>query len=205
MRARVGDADARRPPYVADADGGAGEDAERAAYEIRAVLAARDVEGLAERAGTAAQTPRGRVRKGPAASHEVETGHGLEGADEHGLGCVSRLRHHVHAVVNAVHEVDVRMARRAVHRLVPRGAMAAAAVRGAIAGTPVGLDLDDPSRGATVGTVVHQDLAQQRASHAERRLEVEAPGQGAPGHAPFSFFTSSVSSGTALKRSATSP
>ena len=83
--------------------------------------------------------------------------------------------------------------------------VAAGAVRGAIGWAAVSLHLDDPSRGAPLGGIVRERLPEQPARHGECRLAIEPPRQGGGAHAPFSFFTSSVSSGTALNRSATSP
>src|SRR5262245_29319551 len=97
------------------------------------------------------------------------------------------------------------MPRRPEHDLVPGGAMAARAVGGAIRRSAVGLRLDDPARGGPLVRVVNEDLPEQRARDPERRLEVERAGERARSHADLSFFTSSVSSGTALNRSATSP
>ena len=97
--------------------------------------------------------------------------------------------------------------------------MAAGGVRGAVRRAAVGLDLDDAAGGDGPRASVDQRLAEQRARHAQRGLEIERAGQGplagndrgderrcaVAAHEAFSFFTSSVSSGTALKRSATRP
>src|SRR5438552_11023131 len=142
-----------------------------------------------------------RTRSAPA--HERLAFERLERAHQHRLGHLGRLAHDVHAVVHAVDEVDVGVAGRAPHHLVPWRAVPARAVRGAVGGATVGLDLDDAARGQARPGLVDEYLPEQRAGDAEGRLEVEGPRELA--HADLSFFTSSVSSGTALKRSATSP
>jgi hypothetical protein len=93
---------------------------------------------------------------------------------------------------------------RPVHDLVPRRPVAAGAVRGAVGGAAIRLDLDDPAGGPPRRRVVDEGLPEKRAGDAQRRLEVEGARQ-RPLHADLSFFTSSVSSGTALNRSATRP
>src|SRR5262249_10928374 len=90
--------------------------------------------------------------------------------------------------------------------LVAGGAAPAMRVRCAVARAEVRLALHDTAGRGPRRRLVHEDLAQKRPRYPERRLEIEPTGQGAAaGHACLSFFTSSVSSGTALKRSATRP
>src|SRR5690348_2516747 len=97
------------------------------------------------------------------------------------------------------------MSRRPVHDLVPRRAMPARAVRGAVRGAAVRLDLNDSPDGRAVGRLVDERLPEESPGDVQGRLEVERAGKRAASHADLSFFTSSVSSGTALKRSATRP
>jgi len=53
--------------------------------------------------------------------------------------------------------------------------MPAATVRRPIPRPPIRLYLDDPARGASVRTVVHEYLSEQRPRNAERGLKVETP------------------------------
>ena len=107
MRPGVHHADSRCPADGTGGDGGRGENAERAAAEISAVLAPGDGEGLAERAGPAAETPHRRGGESPPPSHELYARDRLEGPDEDRLGNLGLLRDHVHAVMHAVDEVHV--------------------------------------------------------------------------------------------------
>src|SRR5262249_58172658 len=143
--------------------------------------------------GRGAATARGRLARD-----------GLERGQEHRLRNPRGTRDQVDAVVHAVDEIDVRVPGWAVHDLVPRRAVAAVAVGRAVARSAVRFHLDDAARGATLGRVVNQHLPEQCPGDAQGGGPVELPRQGPPAHA-FSFFTSSVSSGTALKRSATRP
>lgn len=75
-------------------------------------------------------------------SHLLHAEQRLDGADEHSGRTASWLRDHVQTVVHPIDKVHVRESRRPSHDPVSDGGCEAG-VRGAVVGTPVGLDLDD--------------------------------------------------------------
>ena len=75
-------------------------------------------------------------------------------------GMAFAIGHNVHAVVHAVNQVYVGVARRPEHRLVARG-QPARGVRGQVMRSEVGFDLDDAADSRQSVRDMHQQLAEQ--------------------------------------------
>ena len=116
--------------------------------------------------------PRGNRSAAAAPPHERDAVAGIERANQHRRGRALRLGHDVHQAVNAVVQIDVRVAGRTVQRCVaprrPRRRMT-----GGIGLTDVRLDLDDDAAGADAAPPMHENLADQIARDVERRPIVE--------------------------------
>ncbi len=117
----------------------------------------------------------------------------LERADEHCLGLVTGAGDDVHAVMEAVDEVHVEMARRPEHDRVASGA-AARGVRGQVLRSGVGLDLHDPAADPPVRRVMHQTRSEQLGRQLHRG-PVE-PGAGDDRRRDHGTRRSAISSGT---------
>src|SRR6185369_3083750 len=103
-----------------------------ALHEVEAVQGAVNRKSLAEFAGPAAEV--GAFEANPTGSNSSKFCHffnafeGLQGPDEHRHGLSLAPADHVHAVVHAVGEIDVRRPGTGVHRLVAGGAPASEGV-----------------------------------------------------------------------------
>ena len=110
---------------------------------------------------------------GAAAPHDRDAVPRIERADEHGRGKARRLGHDVHQAVNAVIQIDVRMAGRTIQRLVAPG-RPRRRMTGGIGLADVRFDLDDDAAGDDAAPPMHENLAQEIACDVERRPIVES-------------------------------
>ena len=148
--------------------------------KIQPVLGERDAHRPREIAGPAAKLMVWKLgwvgapleQTSAAAPHDRDAVPRIERAQEHRRGKARRLRHDVDQTVNAVIQVDVRMAGRTIQRLVaprrPRRRMT-----GGIGLANVRFDLDDDAAGEDAAAPMHENLAQEIARDIERRPIVE--------------------------------
>ena len=123
-----------------------------------------------------ARLARAPAKAAAARLHQLQTLHGLQGADEHGRRRSLRLGHGVHEMVQSVIDVDVRVTGLAVEGRVARG-RADRRVTGGITLPDVGLDLDDGAGGDPGVRTMDQHLAQEIPRDLQRRTLVEVLGQ----------------------------
>ena len=143
--------------------------------EVGAVVAAVEAEGLAQAGGAGAEVDRAEWLGGssPAggvagAAHHSLAGERREGSEQDRGADSVLAADDVRAVVHAVGEVDVEVARGSEHRPVAVGGTAVA-VAGGVARPLVGLDFDDPGGAAAAD----QDLVEEFRRHVERGAGVE--------------------------------
>ena len=110
---------------------------------------------------------------GAAAPHDRDAVPRIERAHEHRRGKARRLRHDVDQTVNAVIQVDVRMAGRTIQRLVAPG-RPRRRMTGGIGLANVRFDLDDDAAGEDPAPPVHENLAQEIARDVKCRSIVES-------------------------------
>jgi hypothetical protein len=106
------------------------------------------------------------------AGHLVDAGERLEGAKEDAAGFAIRLAGDVEAIVIAVDEVNVGVARRAEKNGGSSG-VAGGGVRGEIVFAEIGFDLDDAGGKMEWAIVAKKDFAQEVAGDAARVAGVE--------------------------------
>jgi hypothetical protein len=154
-RARDPDARAPRGGEIARAIGR--EDDERAPREVGAVVAQRQAERACEIARAARETPH---VGGRAAStrHRPDAGQRLQRSDQHAAGTAGGVGDRVQAVMDAVVEIDVRMAAGAVEQMV--AARPEGGVRRLVFGPEVRLHLDDATRGRRASSPRDDDAPQ---------------------------------------------
>ncbi len=112
-------------------------------------------------------------RTGAPAPHDRDAVPRIERAHEHRRGRARRLGHDVHQAVNAVIQIDVRMAGRTVQRLVAPG-RPRRRMTGGIGLANVRFDLDDDAAGDDAAPPMHENLAEEIARDVERRPIVES-------------------------------
>src|SRR5439155_27124217 len=110
VRARIADADPRRPDHAACRHGRRIEDAQRAMDQIDAVLDPRDAERPAEGARATAEAPLRTVRERAALPHQRDALERLERPRPDGFGHPGGLADDVHAEVHPTDEVVARLA-----------------------------------------------------------------------------------------------
>ena len=120
--------------------------------EAKAILVARDAEGVAE---TCRSTRQVLVAPDlPAATHDRQSGYWLDGADQHRAAVALLAGDRVKAPVHPIHEVHVGKSGRAVEDARSRRDAGRGVTRG-ILGTDIGLRFDDtPSDDAIRGAVL---------------------------------------------------
>src|SRR5579864_409127 len=155
---RFGNADARRDADFKHGKGFGRAHGDGAARDVAAVVLQRDAQRARELAGSVGRAS--------------DSGTRLKGANQHATGGAFRLRHDVEAVMDAVNQVNIGVARRAEQDACA-GRQAAVGVSGRIGGAQIGFGLDD----APGGLAMRQDLAQQRASHLRRRARIKRSGK----------------------------
>src|SRR5438876_5079143 len=180
------DADARSPLDRADTNA-AVLDIQAIAQQVEPVVGERDAHRHRQIARTAADLVRrqhGRIRPrfasfhraGTPATHHLDAIERVERANQHGSRRPVRFGDDVHEAVDAVVQIDVRVARDAVQRFVaPRGP--GCCMTGRIGFADVGLDLDDDAARAHAALVVDEHEAEEIARDVERGTVVESAGQ----------------------------
>lgn len=140
------DADSR-PPGDLEWQRVARRQEQRVADEIDTILAPIDVQGAAEETWSLRTA--------------FDVRNGLHGAQQHRGGAAVRFHHDVHAVVNAVNEIDIGVAGWPEHHLGARRAAAGGMCR-QIMRPEICLDLDDTPDAYDATRAVHDVLAEQR-------------------------------------------
>ena len=115
--------------------------------------------------------------------HPVDADQGLQGTDQDRLGSIALCHDDVQAVVQSVHQIDVRAAARFEHRAVARGVSPAEGVCRMVFGADIGLDLDDSSGRPGLSLTTLDDEAEQIGRDLQRWTSKESLWQRTPGRA----------------------
>ena len=162
-------------PRVVDADAGPHADAglidfhpvildaDRAVQQAAAGQRRRDAQRFCQRTGAGKQRAIGLLLAAPL-EHVLQAAVRSARADEHRVGHARRAGHDVEQVVDAVAEVDVRGAARAINRLGPAGPAVAVSMARPVRNAGIGLRFGDNHAGPPAVDLRYQDLSQQIAA-----------------------------------------
>ena len=171
-----------RPPHDSVPIEAAIFDEQTIAGKINAVLGERDPHRHGQIARAAAEffvaedrrsgAPAAFHRTGTTPAHHLDTFEGRQRPHEHRGRRTLRFGHNVDETVNAVIQVDVSMAGRAVQRLIPSRRTRRRVAR-RIRFADIRFDLHNDAAGANAATLVHKDFADQIPRHVKGRTVVK--------------------------------